>query len=68
MYFCIYLFTHLFLLFSPIFSDKSGEDSGTDNDEGENEEAKQKKIPEWARGQLLKEALERVSDGWKMYF
>ena len=41
-----------------LFSESTGSsDSGTDDEEDRKE--KQKKIPEWARGNLLKEALDR---------
>jgi hypothetical protein len=49
-----------------LFRGSSGEDdSGTDDDDdnGESEQEKQKRIPEWARGALLKEALEKVGRG-----
>ena len=48
-------------------SDGEGDDSGTDEDEDEEtEQEKQKRMPEWARGAMLKEALEkvRVCVGW----
>lgn len=41
---------------------EGGDDSGTDDDADEDEEEKKKWVPEWAKGPLLKEALERVSD------
>lgn len=40
---------------------EGGDDSGTDDDADEDEEEKKKWVPEWAKGPLLKEALERVS-------
>jgi hypothetical protein len=64
----LYLSPHListsFRLFLSSDSDEGEQedDSGTDEDETpESQEERQKRIPVWAKGALLKEALEKVS-------